>query len=284
MKYILCFPFLFTLSYCLLACGVEPVKSDEKNCSVFVADSSSDNLGEISKSLHPTIPKGAQALINAYPDFKFEYRDNKIFFSDSTFVVYDDGREKDFQQQLDESDVEDMFAMPYDTCAIPGYLHDGGRSRCEELYKKMYGASANQVRKMLTTIDWFGQKLSVTKVNGVDKQLKLIADEIAEHPNLIKYASKSSGTFYWRPVRGAKRLSAHSYGFTIDVNTSYSNYWQWTNSTNNEKKEIKYENRIPKDLVEIFQRHGFIWGGYWYHYDTMHFEYRPEILIYHGLN
>jgi hypothetical protein len=24
--------------------------------------------------------------------------------------------------------------------------------------------------------------------------------------------------------------------------------------------------------------HGFIWGGYWYHYDTMHFEYRPELL------
>ncbi|MDP3291618.1 MAG: M15 family metallopeptidase, partial [Sulfuricurvum sp.] len=24
--------------------------------------------------------------------------------------------------------------------------------------------------------------------------------------------------------------------------------------------------------------HGFIWGGRWYHYDTMHFEYRPELL------
>jgi D-alanyl-D-alanine carboxypeptidase len=24
--------------------------------------------------------------------------------------------------------------------------------------------------------------------------------------------------------------------------------------------------------------YGFIWGGKWYHYDTMHFEYRPELM------
>src|SRR5262245_1812136 len=27
-----------------------------------------------------------------------------------------------------------------------------------------------------------------------------------------------------------------------------------------------------------FEKYGFIWGGHWYHYDTMHFEYRPELL------
>jgi hypothetical protein len=29
----------------------------------------------------------------------------------------------------------------------------------------------------------------------------------------------------------------------------------------------------------VFEKHGFIWGGKWYHYDTMHFEYRPELLL-----
>jgi peptidoglycan LD-endopeptidase CwlK len=28
----------------------------------------------------------------------------------------------------------------------------------------------------------------------------------------------------------------------------------------------------------VFEKHGFIWGAKWYHYDTMHFEYRPELL------
>jgi hypothetical protein len=28
----------------------------------------------------------------------------------------------------------------------------------------------------------------------------------------------------------------------------------------------------------VFERQGFIWGGKWWHFDTMHFEYRPEII------
>jgi hypothetical protein len=35
---------------------------------------------------------------------------------------------------------------------------------------------------------------------------------------------------------------------------------------------------MPRQIVDIFERHGFIWGGRWYHYDTMHFEFRPELL------
>ena len=37
-------------------------------------------------------------------------------------------------------------------------------------------------------------------------------------------------------------------------------------------------NTLPAEVIDIFERHGFIWGGKWSHYDTMHFEYRPELL------
>ena len=37
-----------------------------------------------------------------------------------------------------------------------------------------------------------------------------------------------------------------------------------------------YRSDTPAEIVEIFEKHGFIWGGRWFHYDTMHFEYRPE--------
>jgi hypothetical protein len=40
-----------------------------------------------------------------------------------------------------------------------------------------------------------------------------------------------------------------------------------------------YKNQIPLEIVKIFEKYGFIWGGRWYHYDTMHFEYRPELLL-----
>ncbi len=32
------------------------------------------------------------------------------------------------------------------------------------------------------------------------------------------------------------------------------------------------------EIVKELEKYGFIWGGRWYHYDTMHFEYRPELL------
>jgi len=45
---------------------------------------------------------------------------------------------------------------------------------------------------------------------------------------------------------------------------------------------LKQASQIPIQIVRIFEKHGFIWGGYWYHYDTMHFEYRPELLLPEG--
>lgn len=87
----------------------------------------------------------------------------------------------------------------------------------------------------------------------------------------------SSGTFYWRKVRGAHRRSAHSYGIAIDINTEYADYWLWKNPGASETQEIAYANRIPLEIVGVFEKYGFVWGGRWYHFDTMHFEYRPEI-------
>jgi len=53
-----------------------------------------------------------------------------------------------------------------------------------------------------------------------------------------------------------------------------SNYWRWQRP----KKPLKWVNRYPQTIVDAFEAEGFIWGGRWYHYDTMHFEYRPELL------
>jgi hypothetical protein len=63
----------------------------------------------------------------------------------------------------------------------------------------------------------------------------------------------------------------------IDIAVRSANCLRRTGATS-EVTTIPYENRIPMEIVAIFEKHGFIWGGKWYHYDTMHFEYRPEIL------
>ena len=234
--------------------------------------------GESSDSITPLFPAGVVALMESYPDFIIGYEEGNLILKDGTRVVYDDGKSKSFEEMLDNSDPEDMFFIKYvEPENEPEYLADSGRSRCELLFKKMYGNSAAAVQKKLVSVDWFGQKVSFTAINGAADSLRKVAVELKQYPELRKYL-KSSGTFYWRTVRGAKRQSAHSYGIAFDIGVSYSDYWKWKNPNASETAKIRYSNKIPKKIVEIFRRHGFIWGGSWYHFDTMHFEFRPELL------
>ncbi|MBO7069092.1 MAG: M15 family metallopeptidase [Bacteroidaceae bacterium] len=232
------------------------------------------------RTAEASIPLGARALMEAYPQFVKGYKNNFLLLGDGTQMIYDDGREKSFVEKLDDADPEDMFAFTYDrTTEQPDYLQDAGRSRCEALFKMMYGGSEAAVRQKLILVEWFGERVLFTTVNGAADSLRAVAQELTRHPELRPYL-KSSGSFLWRKVRGANRQSAHSYGMTIDVGVSHSDYWLWKNPGKKETDKIVYFNRMPKVLVYIFERHGFIWGGRWYHYDTMHFEFRPEILIY----
>lgn len=226
------------------------------------------------------IPLGMQALMAAYPDFIESFDNNTVVFKDGSTMIYDDGKEKDFDTLLDNSSLKDMFYCVYTVGdSNPEYLSDAGRSRNEEIFKKMYGSSPEAVNKNMETVNWFGQKLPFTKINGASAQLRKVAEELAQYPELKKYL-KSAGTYYWRKVRGANRQSAHSYGIAIDLGIDYSNYWKWDNANAKETDKINYKNRFPKQIADIFRKYGFIWGGGWYHYDTMHFEYRPEILEY----
>ena len=230
-------------------------------------------------SAQQMIPQGAKILMKSYPNFIKGYENGHLLMSDDSKIQYDDGRQKTFEQKLDDADPEDMFAFKYDRKSwTPEYLQDAGRSRCEQLFKKMYGNSAAEVSKNLVAVPWAGGKVQFTKINGAADSLRAVAKELEKHPELRSYL-KSSGTFYWRKVRGANRQSAHSYGMTIDIAVAKSDYWLWKNPGKKETDKIVYANKFPKELVLIFEKHGFIWGGRWYHYDTMHFEFRPEILM-----
>lgn len=226
-----------------------------------------------------SIPLYAKKVIEAYPEFAIRYLiDNRLVFPDGTTILCDDGKKKSFIEMLDDCDIEDMFSMTYDTISpLPSYLNDCGRGRCEALFKKMYGSNKKAARRNLVSVDWFGQKIRFTKVNGAADQLRKVAIELSELPQLRYYLTNAS-SFNWRTVRGANRQSAHSYGIAIDINTSFSDYWLWSNPNCSETDTLKYANRIPFEIVKVFEKYGFIWGGRWYHYDTMHFEFRPELL------
>lgn len=259
------------------ACGSRMNQEDESTANIMTEEAADTIEAD-------TRPAGAVALLESYPDWITGYEDGNLVFADGTTMVYDDGEEKDFEYMLDNSSPADMFYVAYpDSVGVPEYLADAGRSRCEALFKKMYGNSASEVSSKLVDVEWFGGKVKFTRENGGAEQLSKVYEELKNHPELRKYLN-SSGTFYWRTVRGAKRQSAHSYGIAFDIGVDHSDYWLWKNPGKGETAEIAYSNRIPKEIVEIFRKYGFIWGGAWYHFDTMHFEYRPEILKYAELS
>lgn len=227
-------------------------------------------------------PAYAEALLIAYPDHLSHYRNGRLYYREGGSILCDDGKEKDFLERLDHTDVEDMFLDVYRIGALqtPDFLSDPGRYRCEAFFKRIYGSSEKKVRRHLVQVDWFGQKIPFTTVNHAADSLKAVAAEIESvYPQYEQYFARSS-SFNWRPVRGAGRMSAHSYGMTIDICVDSSDYWRWDNPEKEELDEIAYHNRIPEDIIRVFENHGFISGARWYHYDTMHFEFRPELLAY----
>jgi peptidoglycan L-alanyl-D-glutamate endopeptidase CwlK len=236
-----------------------------------------------------SIPLGLQRLLKAYPNQFEKATANRLIWKDGTEMIYDDGLEdKEFIDLLQNPDLEDqLMAMPYPKGLAdqPQPKEDPGRVRYEPFFKKMYGNSKEEVRQNLTEIIWLpksiGKKLQVTTVNDIHLKLESISNQLDTMPELLKYLQNPGGTFNWRFIAGTKRLSLHSFGMTIDINVQYSDYWRWhvKGEDPNGSRIIEYRNQIPMKIVEIFEAHGFIWGGKWYHYDSMHFEYRPELLV-----
>jgi hypothetical protein len=231
------------------------------------------------------IPAAAQKLLKCYPDYVIGFVDNHLILKNGAKLLWDDGgANKTYLQKLDQPDLEDMFVQiyPVGILTAPVVNADPGRIRNEQFFRSMYGNNKRAVERNLTTITWcpklVGQRITVTKINGVDKKLVEISKELDKHPELKKYVTQIGGTFNWRKIAGTNRLSMHSFGMTVDINTKYSDYWQWACKCTNENASINYANRIPQTIVNAFEKNGFIWGGKWYHYDTMHFEYRPELL------
>lgn len=226
------------------------------------------------------------ALVAAYPDLLAGHDGNAIIWRDGTRMAFDDGvRDKSFDDLLNRPDLEDQFYAPYPPGRRglgPDVNIDPGRVRFEPFFKKMYGdCRRGQPRGRLVDVVWLprhgGQRVKVTSANGVAKRLQAVSNELDTLPSkFLKYLKPSAGTYNCRVIAGTKRLSVHAFGAAIDINVKYADYWRWRKP--DARGRYAYRNRIPLEVVEIFEKHGFIWGGKWYHYDTMHFEYRPELL------
>jgi len=222
-------------------------------------------------------------LVRAYPQAIASHDDKRIVWRDGTVMQVDDNQpNKPFDQMLRNASILDQLRLPYPlgTTPAPGLNEDPGRFRNEAFFKKMYGdCTAGEVQKQLVPIRWlpksWGKPVQVTQVNGIADRLKQVSAEIEQlAPEIRRAAYPIAGVLSCRPVADTGKMSMHGYAAAIDLNLQFSDYWLWAGKS----ASIPYKNRMPHEIVDIFERHGFIWGGKWYHYDTMHFEYRPELL------
>ncbi len=213
------------------------------------------------------------ALASAYPQRIARIDHDTVVFRDGTRMAAGaDDPAKPFDSLLRNATIADQFRLAYPRgaeIAAPGKNFDPGRFRNEAFFDKLYG-DCRKARPDLVAVRWVdGTSLRFARLAA--PQLRAVADEIARLPPALRRAAwPSAGTYNCRTVKDTGRRSMHAYGAAIDLNLRYSNYWLWETGG--------WRNRMPRAIVDAFERHGFIWGGRWDHYDTMHFEYRPELL------
>ncbi len=251
-----------------------------------------------------TLEQKAQALINAYPDHLESFDGTFLIWKDGTKIRFGEGREdKTPDELLDRPDIADMFRWPYafGGGGLPAAPEsDPGRIRHETFFEKMYGRCEKQppggcarvtcASGHLERVPWLPQSgggvMQATSINGVSAKLRLVAGELeALGPQFTRYLAPSGGSYVPRCIARTTRLSVHSFGIAFDINPQYGQYWQYGLPGALDERQVRVrnlplvcKNKIPLEIVAAFEKHGFIWGGKWYHFDGMHFEYRPEFL------
>jgi len=239
----------------------------------------------------PSVPGGAPPgdvvrsriprLIARYPDHLSRAEGDTLVWSDGTRMPIGlDQPERPFAAMLAAATIADQLRQTYEPGPMahpPPRDHSPGRLRNTAFFVTMYG-DCRQGEAALRPVTWMPrtrpQTLRVTTVNDVASRLERVIDVLEAMPDRFKaYLVPSAGTYNCRAVADTGLPSVHGFGAAIDIAVRQSDYWAWART----RGDIAYRNRIPPEIVEAFEAERFIWGGKWYHYDTMHFEYRPEL-------
>lgn len=202
-----------------------------------------------------------------------------LTLADGTSIPYDDGKPKTVYERFEHPDVEDLYELTYPTGPIRPITEvdfDPGRIRIDALLLATYGKSARDVESSLVTVRLGGKAFGVHE--KIAEPLRRVAARLGvamkADKSLARFFESPGGTFNWRRIAGSDQLSMHAWAIAIDLDTTRSNYWR------NERQDrpLTWKNEYPQAIVDAFEAEGFAWGGRWYHFDTMHFEYRPELL------
>jgi hypothetical protein len=220
-------------------------------------------------------------------DVVFHLRGRPIHFRDGRMIGEDRSRDAAVCDPIFyRYSLEPLREPPTASDEMPAY--------CTDVLETLWGSTEREVRRhgrSITFLDhkMFVNELAVGPLASVERDLRAAATRDAE------VAAWMSGlditySFISRDIAGSASRSHHAWGLAVDlVPSSYDGrhvYWRWSRVFDREGWDrIPVEERWspPATVVETFERHGFVWGGKWAHFDMIHFEYRPEIVLYNRL-
>lgn len=149
-------------------------------------------------------------------------------------------------------------------------------NRMEWLFPDGIPQSADQMSDYLQTVS-----VPIVDENGVENTMQLtvhkkIAGNVTRAFTELKemgfpVRSIDTAAYCWRNMVSGNSVSAHAYGVAIDVNWNSNPMVGQTGGTYNPGVDPY---AVTEDVVKIFQKYGFYWGGNWSSSkDYMHFSF-----------
>lgn len=233
-----------------------------------------------------TMKQDILCLMMAYPenvkDVVMDQNKNVyIVMKSGKKILYDDKVKKNSEQKFQNTDLQDVMEEIYPletTKKLMNTEQNPGRCRSYSLLNEVYGCNRTLIERNLKNTNLIYKKLQFNVQNKASDSLHEVFKEITaikDKKNVYSSVFPLNGTYNYRLISGTNKLSPHAYGIAIDLNRDKRDYWKWASREEGQKRLDGY----PADVVSVFQNHNFIWGGKWGHFDTLHFEYRPEIII-----
>ena len=153
--------------------------------------------------------------------------------------------------------------------------------------------SRDEAYQRVKTIHFLGKQVNVhylilENLSLVEEQILTAAKADPQIQAWVNGIDTLEG-WTWRDIAQIQSRSFHAYGLAVDLLPKSlggrETYWLWAARKKPDWWNISYNERYhpPAAVIKAFENYGFVWGGKWLFFDTMHFEYRPEILILGGI-
>ena len=216
-----------------------------------------------------------------------QHRDRVLEYNSLRFYDYYFGELPPWQEQSSSWQRQGQAQRTWNTSERIG---NRGAGRPNYFFDAVWNLSnRDEAWAQMKKVKFLGHTITIH--NGILKELnfieKIILKEAETNPDVKKWLASlgSIEAWNWRNIASSTNRSFHSYGIAIDILPKslggLATYWLWTSRQTSDWRNIPYSGRYhpPDEVIQAFESVGFVWGGKWAYYDTMHFEYRPEVFV-----